>query len=106
MDFKVLAAKPLFLAIKTYCPYCIRAIELARIHGIKAVIVELDTREDGQELHDVLKKMTGQRTVPYVFSQSRFIGGCSELEKEPQSFWDGVKKSQEQLEAAESDTSS
>jgi glutaredoxin 3 len=37
--------------------------------------LQLDTREDGQDIQDVLLGMTGARTVPRVFVGGKFIGG-------------------------------
>jgi glutaredoxin-related protein len=34
--------------------------------------------EDGQDIQDVLKSITGQRTVPQVFVAEEFLGGATE----------------------------
>ncbi|PRT55136.1 Glutaredoxin-1 [Wickerhamiella sorbophila] len=86
-----LIEKPLFLAIKRTCPYCQRALQLAQEHGVTPEVVDVLENEATMELREELTARTGQRTVPYVFSKGRFIGGYTELAQEPQSFWDSLK---------------
>lgn len=43
--------------------------------------IELDDREDMQEIQDVLGEMTGARTVPRVFLKGTCIGGGSDVKK-------------------------
>ncbi|KAH7696431.1 glutaredoxin, partial [Aphelenchoides avenae] len=38
-------------------------------------VVELDKRDDGNEIQDYLAQLTGGRTVPRVFINGQFIGG-------------------------------
>lgn len=60
---------------KTTCPHCDRAKRTLREWGITYRAVELDVRSDCQEAQDVLKKMTGARSVPRVFINGKCIGG-------------------------------
>ena len=64
---------------KTQCPYCIRAKQALRNASIEYHVVELD-KEDGAKWVPTLMKSTGQRTVPYVYLSSDFIGGATDLE--------------------------
>ena len=49
---------------KTYCPYCKMAKESLSQAGLKDyLIIELDTRDDGDEIQDILKGITGARSV-------------------------------------------
>ena len=49
---------------KTYCPYCHRAKSAFQAVGLdKYTVHELDKRDDGDIILDVLKNMTGARTV-------------------------------------------
>eukprot|EP00980_Cylindrotheca_fusiformis_P000454 scaffold111_cov89-Cylindrotheca_fusiformis.AAC.1 len=49
--------------------------------GIDPVIVELDQREDGQEIQTALMQMTGQRTVPSAWVRGEHIGGSDDVHK-------------------------
>ena len=49
---------------KTYCPYCKMAKQAFADAGLKDFLVyELDQRDDGEEIFDILKAITGARTV-------------------------------------------
>ncbi|CAN6674446.1 glutaredoxin-1 [Trichomonascus vanleenenianus] len=69
-----------FVASKSYCPYCNRAKALLKELNVEAFIVELDLREDGKELQDELEKISGQRTVPNIYINQKHIGGNAELQ--------------------------
>nr|XP_002125050.1 glutaredoxin-like [Ciona intestinalis] len=63
---------------KTYCPYCKMAKDALKAAGIDYNVMELDNRSDGSAIQDVLKEMTGARSVPRVFINGKCIGGGSE----------------------------
>lgn len=44
-------------------------------------VVELDNREDGQDIQDVLHEITGARTVPRVFLNGECLGGGTDVKK-------------------------
>lgn len=87
-----LVRKPLFLAVTTTCPFCKNAISLAKSKGVTPEVVELDVRKEGADLRRELSAMTEQTTVPYVFSFNNFVGGFDQLKKQPDAFWDKVRK--------------
>ncbi|GJN39015.1 hypothetical protein PR202_gb28105 [Eleusine coracana subsp. coracana] len=62
---------------KSYCPYCRRAKAVFKELELKKepYIVELDQREDGGEIQDVLLDIVGKRTVPQVFINGKHLGG-------------------------------
>lgn len=68
-----------FVASKTYCPYCNKAKAILEKYGVKAEIIELDEVEEGSAIQDYLAEITGQRTVPNIFIDGKHIGGCSDL---------------------------
>lgn len=43
--------------------------------------IELNERKDMDEYQDILEEITGARTVPRVFIDGKFIGGCSDVQK-------------------------
>ncbi|EGV66022.1 glutaredoxin [Yamadazyma tenuis ATCC 10573] len=71
---------PIFVASKTYCPYCSATKKtLSSITG-DAYVLELDTIDDGAEIQDALQELTGQRSVPNIFIAGEHIGGNSDLQ--------------------------
>ncbi|CAN3375362.1 glutaredoxin-1 [Diutina rugosa] len=77
----LIKSKPVFIASKTYCPYCKQAKETIGAITSDAYILELDTLDDGSELQDALYELTGQRTVPNVFIGGEHIGGNSDVQE-------------------------
>ncbi|MFH1063595.1 MAG: glutaredoxin domain-containing protein [Candidatus Woesearchaeota archaeon] len=63
---------------KDYCPYCRKAERLLSDAGIE--YEEIDITND-PEAYATLKKQTGHMTVPQVFIDDEFIGGCDDLGK-------------------------
>ncbi|THH02808.1 hypothetical protein EW145_g6704 [Phellinidium pouzarii] len=68
---------------KSYCPYCRNAKSLLHdtYGGVPATVLELDQRDDGNDIQDYLLEKTGQRTVPSIFIDQRHIGGSNDLAK-------------------------
>ncbi|RCK55852.1 Glutaredoxin-2, mitochondrial [Candida viswanathii] len=77
---QLIKTKPVFIASKSYCPYC-KATKNT-IEGITkdAYIIELDELDDGAEIQEALLELTGQRTVPNVFIGGQHIGGNSDVQ--------------------------
>ncbi|GFZ49241.1 hypothetical protein JCM24511_06991 [Saitozyma sp. JCM 24511] len=72
---------------KSWCPYCQRAkaILAAVTKDSDLLYWDLDKREDGSDIQAYLKSLNGQGTVPHVYIQQEFIGGCSDLQAIPES---------------------
>ncbi|KAG2731894.1 hypothetical protein G9P44_005481 [Scheffersomyces stipitis] len=85
----LIKTKPVFIASKSYCPYC-KATK-ATIGAItqEAYVIELDEIADGAEIQEALFELTGQKTVPNVFIGGEHIGGNSDVQ---------VLKSQDKLD--------
>jgi glutaredoxin 3 len=66
---------------KSYCPYCSETKSLFKELGVQARVMELDLIPGGSEIHEALAAKTGQRTVPYVFVNSTFVGGNDHTQK-------------------------
>ncbi|MGC4094331.1 MAG: glutaredoxin 3 [Polyangiaceae bacterium] len=58
------------------CPYCVRAKQLLKQKG--AAFEEIDLSRD-HEARMALVERTLMRTVPQIFINDEFIGGCDEL---------------------------
>ncbi|ODQ77147.1 hypothetical protein BABINDRAFT_105485 [Babjeviella inositovora NRRL Y-12698] len=70
-----------FVASKSYCPYCAKAKATLRSFDAKDVfVIELDQLADGADLQEALQEITGQRTVPNIFIGGEHIGGNSDLD--------------------------
>jgi glutaredoxin 3 len=67
---------------KTYCPYCVKAKNVLTKYAIKDLyVIELENREDCDEMQNYLSKLTGARTVPRVFIDGKCIGGGDDTAK-------------------------
>ncbi|KAH6603156.1 glutaredoxin 3 [Trichoderma cornu-damae] len=66
---------------KTWCPYCKAAKQTLNDLKAEYEVVELDNRNDGDELQDALLQISGQRSVPNIFMAKQHIGGNSDLQE-------------------------
>ncbi|XP_019880888.1 uncharacterized protein LOC109608772 isoform X2 [Aethina tumida] len=64
---------------KTYCPYCKMAKDAFDKLRERYTLVELDERDDCDEIQDILGNITGARSVPRVFVKGQFLGGGSDV---------------------------
>jgi len=64
---------------KSTCPYCTKAKDDLSGAGIIPVVIELDERQDGDEIQNALMERTGQKSVPSVWVCGRHIGGSDDL---------------------------
>eukprot|EP00471_Norrisiella_sphaerica_P001965 CAMPEP_0184481594 /NCGR_PEP_ID=MMETSP0113_2-20130426/3150_1 /TAXON_ID=91329 /ORGANISM="Norrisiella sphaerica, Strain BC52" /LENGTH=145 /DNA_ID=CAMNT_0026860809 /DNA_START=229 /DNA_END=666 /DNA_ORIENTATION=+ len=63
---------------KSYCPFCVKVKDLFTNQlGVTPTVIELD-EQPTDELESTLKELTQQRTVPQVFVNGEFIGGCDD----------------------------
>ncbi|KAF8336379.1 glutaredoxin-1 [Cantharellus anzutake] len=71
---------------KSWCGYSRRAKSLIKdqpqevLEGKKVKVIELDEKDDGDEIQSYLLSKTGQRTVPNVFINQKHIGGNDDLQ--------------------------
>ncbi|SCU95585.1 LAFA_0G01112g1_1 [Lachancea sp. 'fantastica'] len=74
----------IFVASKTYCPYCQATIKLLfedkKLSKDQVLLLQLDTIKDGSDIQDALQEITGQRSVPNIFISGQHIGGNSDLQ--------------------------
>ncbi|BES91896.1 Glutaredoxin [Nesidiocoris tenuis] len=64
---------------KTYCPYCTMAKEVFQKLKKSFTAIELDKRDDGDQIQGVLGEMTGAKTVPRVFINGECVGGGTDV---------------------------
>ena len=63
---------------KTTCGFCTRAKKAIRKLNIVPLVIELDHHKNGKELQEALYNRTGRLTVPSVWINKKYIGGCKE----------------------------
>ncbi|XP_062100419.1 glutaredoxin-C3 isoform X1 [Humulus lupulus] len=64
---------------KSYCPYCRRAKRIFSELHQQPFVVELDLRDDGTQIQDVLLDLVGRHTVPQIFVNGQHVGGSDDL---------------------------
>ncbi|ESQ31112.1 hypothetical protein EUTSA_v10005112mg [Eutrema salsugineum] len=67
---------------KSYCPFflvCLRSKRIFSELKEQPFVVELDQREDGDQIQYELLEFVGRRTVPQVFVNGKHIGGSDDL---------------------------
>ncbi len=67
---------------KPSCPWCVRAKDLLKLNGISYVEYVLGV--DGVTKETIEKKLgdgTQIRTVPQIFIDGKYVGGCTDLMK-------------------------
>ncbi|KAI6203513.1 Glutaredoxin-1 protein [Aphelenchoides besseyi] len=63
---------------KSFCPFCSKAKSAIGSFSLKPGAlewIEIDQREDCEQIQDYLKELTGARSVPRVFIGGKFLGG-------------------------------
>ena len=63
---------------KTTCGYCKRTKEAIKKLSMEALVIELDNHNNEKELQELLYKRTGSKTLPSVWRNKKYIGGCKE----------------------------
>lgn len=58
------------------CPFCVKAKQLLNSEGID--FIEYDIQGNREKMAQ-LKKQTGSGSVPQVFVDGKFYGGCDEI---------------------------
>ena len=59
-----------------YCPYCKQVIMLLTYKGAHYEVFDVTNNDVARML---LFERTGSRTVPQVFLEEKFLGGCSDV---------------------------
>jgi glutaredoxin 3 len=62
----------------TTCPFCIKAKELLDAKGAKYDVVELNVIPEGKAVRAVMADVIGRTSVPAVFINGVFVGGCND----------------------------
>ena len=62
----------------TTCPFCIKAKELLDGKGATYKVVELNVIPEGKAIRVVMADVIGRTSVPAVFIDGVFVGGCND----------------------------
>ncbi|KAL7276753.1 Glutaredoxin [Rhizina undulata] len=76
----IIDENPVAVFSKSYCPYCRASKETLNEFGAKFYVLELDLIDDGTELQEALREISGQKTVPNIYINKKHIGGNSDLQ--------------------------
>jgi len=60
-----------------FCPYCVRAKALLKKKGLE--FTEYNVRKDMTRQAEMSERAPGARTIPQIFINNRYVGGCDEL---------------------------
>ncbi|XP_078602375.1 uncharacterized protein LOC144876694 [Branchiostoma floridae x Branchiostoma japonicum] len=67
---------------KSTCPFCVLAKDVLSEAGVsQPKVLELDHIEEGPQVQDALRELTGISTVPSVFISGKCIGGGTDTAK-------------------------
>jgi glutaredoxin 3 len=69
-----------FIASKSYCPYCQATLKTFDQLGVKPYVLQLNQMDEGADIQAYLRELTGQSTVPNIFINGEHIGGNSDLQ--------------------------
>jgi len=72
---ETVAAHPVVVFLKDYCPYCHKVKALFKSIGVDIFEVDLEKLPNGSAIQSALKKKTNQSTVPSVWIGQKFVGG-------------------------------
>jgi glutaredoxin 3 len=60
-----------------WCPYCARAMSLLTSKG--AAFREIEAPHGSAERAEAVRRSGGRTTVPQIFIDGRYVGGCDDL---------------------------
>lgn len=78
---ELIASDTVVIFSKSYCPYCKMAKQVFDSLKKKYTAIELDERDDADEIQAILGEMTGAKTVPRVFVKGECLGGGTDVKK-------------------------
>lgn len=70
--------KNIVIYTKDYCPFCTSAMSLLSFKEVE--FKEIDVTHDDETFNKIIKK-TGWDTVPQIFADEEFLGGCDDIQE-------------------------
>lgn len=80
---KTIKEGPIVMISKSYCPYCKKAAQILGKYNTDIIKKEIDkdfNDKDMEAIQSYCKQKTGGSSVPRVFIDGKFIGGCDDTE--------------------------
>ena len=74
----LITESPVLMLSFTTCPFCIKAKAVLDEKGAKYTVLELDKDEDGKAIRAEMGEMLGRTSVPAIWIEGTFIGGCND----------------------------
>ncbi len=68
--------KDIKIYTKEHCPFCHKVKNYLKSEGLEFEDISVDGKPD---LYNEIKKQTNHNTVPQVFIEGKFIGGCDDF---------------------------
>ncbi len=62
---------------RPFCGYCVMAKRTLNNKGV--TFTEYNINQESEKRHEMLSRSNGGRTVPQIFIDGEYIGGCMEL---------------------------
>ena len=62
----------------TTCPFCLEAKSVLDRKGARYTVVELDVEADGKAIRAEMGDLLGRTSVPAVWIDGTFVGGCND----------------------------
>lgn len=67
---------------KKVCPYCVKAERYLKKHGVEKIDF-IDIENDNAQREEMMQKSGGKFTVPQIFINDVYVGGCDDLHELP-----------------------
>jgi glutaredoxin 3 len=64
---------------KNYCPFCHKALELLK--SLDVEFENIDVTDTPEVVSEKLTPISGSSTVPQLFVDGKYIGGCDDMHK-------------------------
>ena len=74
----LITENPVLMFSFTTCPFCIKAKAVLDEKGAKYTVLELDKDDDGKAIRAEMGEMLGRTSVPAIWIEGTFIGGCND----------------------------
>jgi glutaredoxin 3 len=74
----LIAKHSVFMLSFTTCPFCIKAKSILDAKQAQYHVVECDVDPNGKALRAELGKLLGRTSVPAIFINGTFVGGCND----------------------------
>jgi len=75
------SSHPVLIFSKSHCPFCLEAKRTFAALGVPVAVIEKNANTEGARVHALAKKQTKHSTVPLIFINGEYVGGCDELKK-------------------------